>query len=107
MDDGVALSLKSNATRIRSPATVLLVNETDNEVPVPEAAFAVACTNEAAVAAVTVSNVEPTTDPDVALMVLVPAASAEAKPPAAIAAVAVVPEAHVTEAVRFCVVVSL
>jgi hypothetical protein len=59
------------------------------------------------VAAVTVSTVEPTTDPDVALMELVPAASAEAKPAALIVAVAVVPEAHATEAVRFCVLLSL
>ena len=59
------------------------------------------------VAAVTVSAVEPTTDPDVALMVLVPTATAVAIPPAAMVAVAVVPEAQVTEAVRFCVLLSL
>jgi hypothetical protein len=59
------------------------------------------------VAAVTVSTVEPTTDPEVALIVLVPTATAVASPPAPIVAVPVVPEAHVTEAVRFCVLLSL
>ena len=61
----------------------------------------------AGVAAVTVSTVEPTIDPDVALIVLVPTATAVASPPVAMVAVAVVPEAHVTEAVRFCVLLSL
>jgi hypothetical protein len=56
---------------------------------------------------VTVSKVEPTIDPDVAVMVLVPTATAVANPPAVMVAVAVVPEAQVTEAVRFCVVLSL
>jgi hypothetical protein len=59
------------------------------------------------VAAVTVSTVDPETDPDVALMELVPTPTAVASPPAAIVAVAVVPEAQVTEAVRFCVLLSL
>ena len=59
------------------------------------------------VAAVTVSTVEPTIDPDVALIVLVPTATAVANPPALMVAVVVVPEAHVTEAVRFCVLLSL
>jgi len=58
-------------------------------------------------APVTVSNVEPTTGPEIALMVLVPAATAVASPPAPIVAVASVPENHVTEAVRFCVLLSL
>jgi len=62
---------------------------------------------DCSVAAVTVSTVEPTTDPDVALIVLVPIATAVASPPAPIVAVAVVPEAHVTALVRFCVVLSL
>jgi hypothetical protein len=62
---------------------------------------------ETSVAAVTVSTVEPTTDPDVALIVLVPAPTAVASPPAPIVAVPVVPEAHVTALVRFCVVLSL
>jgi hypothetical protein len=62
---------------------------------------------DCSVAAVTVSNVDPTNDPDVALMVVVPTASAVANPPAVMVAVAVVPEAHVTEAVRFCVLLSL
>jgi hypothetical protein len=62
---------------------------------------------DCSVAADTVSKVEPTTDPDVALIVLVPTASAEANPPAVMVATAVVPDAHVTEAVRFCVLLSL
>jgi len=59
------------------------------------------------VAAVTVSTVEPATDPEVALIVLVPIATAVSSPPAVIVAVAVVPEAQVTEEVRFCVLLSL
>ena len=59
------------------------------------------------VAAVTVNNVEPTTDPNVALMVLVPIAAAVAKPPLAMVAVAVVPDAQVTEAVTFFVLLSV
>jgi hypothetical protein len=59
------------------------------------------------VAVVTVSTVEPTTDPNVALIVLVPTASPVARPPALILAVAGVPEAQVTEAVRLCVVLSV
>jgi hypothetical protein len=61
----------------------------------------------AGVADVTVSTVEPTTDPDVALIVLVPVATAEANPPVLIVAVAVVPEVHVTDDVKFCVLLSL
>jgi hypothetical protein len=61
----------------------------------------------AGVAAVTVNKVGPTTAPEVALMVLVPTATAVVIPPALMVAVAVVPEAHVTEAVRFCVLLSL
>jgi hypothetical protein len=62
---------------------------------------------DCSVADVTVSTVEPTTEPEVALIVLLPAATAVANPPALIVAVAVVPEAHVAEAVRFCVLLSL
>jgi hypothetical protein len=40
-------------------------------------------------------------------MVLVPTARVEAIPPALIVAVAVVPEAQVTDPVRFCVLPSL
>ena len=58
------------------------------------------------VAAVTVSTVEPTT-PSVALIVLVPTATAVANPPVVMVAFAVVPDAHVTEVVRFCVLLSL
>jgi len=46
-------------------------------------------------------------DPDVALIVLVPAATAVTNPPVLTVAVAVVPDAHVTDAVRFCVLLSL
>jgi hypothetical protein len=62
---------------------------------------------DCSVGAGTVNTVDPTTDPEVALIVLVPAAKADANPPAVIVAVAVVAEAHVTEAVRFCVLLSL
>jgi hypothetical protein len=59
------------------------------------------------VAAVTVSTVEPTADPDVALMVLVPTPAPVAKPPVVMVAVPGVPDAHVTEFVKFCVLLSL
>ena len=59
------------------------------------------------VAGVTVKSVEPLMLPEVALIVLVPAAKAVASPPAVMVAVAGVPDAHVTEAVRFCVLLSL
>jgi len=62
---------------------------------------------ETRVAPVTVSTVEPTTDPEVALIVLVPAATAVASPPAPIVAVAGVPDAQVTVLVRLCVLLSL
>jgi hypothetical protein len=58
-------------------------------------------------AAVTVSTVDPTIAPEVALMVLVPTATAVANPPEPMVAVAVVPDAQVTEAVKFFVLVSL
>jgi hypothetical protein len=59
------------------------------------------------VAAVTVSNVEPLMDDDVAVIVEVPTPAPEASPAALIVAVAVVPELQVTLDVRFCVVPSL
>jgi hypothetical protein len=59
------------------------------------------------VAAVTVSVVLPTMLPLVAEIVLVPAFSADAKPALVIVDVAVVPEAHVTLPVRFCVELSV
>jgi len=62
---------------------------------------------DCSVAAVTVRTVEPTIDPEVALIVLVPTATAVATPPAVIVAVAVVPDAHVTWPVRFCVLLSV
>ena len=58
-------------------------------------------------AAVTVNVVDPTTLPLVALIVDVPTFSVVASPPAAIVATVVVPDAHVTLPVRFCVVLSL
>jgi hypothetical protein len=59
------------------------------------------------VAAVTVSNVEPEIDDDVAVIVEVPTPAPVARPVALIVAVVVVPELHVTVLVRFCVVPSL
>ena len=61
----------------------------------------------AGAAAVTVSIVDPTIDPEVAPIELVPTATAVANPPVPIVAVVVVPDAHVTDDVRFCVLVSL
>jgi hypothetical protein len=58
-------------------------------------------------AAVTVNVVEPTTKPEVALMMLVPAATPVAKPPLEMVAVPVVPDAHVTEDVTFTVLLSV
>jgi hypothetical protein len=62
---------------------------------------------DCSVAAVTVSTVDPTIEPELALMVLVPTATPVASPPAVIVAVAVAAEAHVTEPVRFWVLLSL
>ena len=59
------------------------------------------------VAAVTVSKVEPEIEFRVAPMVLLPVLLAVARPPAAMVATPVVADAHVTEAVRFCVLLSL
>jgi len=59
------------------------------------------------VAAVTVSVVDPTTAPLVALIVDVPTFTAVAKPAALIVAFAGVPDAHVTLLVKFCVELSL
>jgi hypothetical protein len=59
------------------------------------------------VAAVTVSTVEPEIAPEVALIDEVPTPAAVAKPPAVIVATDVVPEAHVTLPVKFCVLLSL
>jgi hypothetical protein len=62
---------------------------------------------DTSVAAVTVSRVFPITLPSVALIVVLPAFSAEAKPTLLIVAVVVLEDAHVTLAVRFCVELSL
>ena len=59
------------------------------------------------VAALTVKVVLPTIEPLAALMLLVPAATPVARPPALIVAVAVVAEAQVTEPVRSVVEASL
>ena len=58
-------------------------------------------------AAVTVRTVDPWTGPDVAVIVLVPIAAALASPPIEIVAALVVPDAHVTDAVRSCVLLSV
>jgi hypothetical protein len=57
--------------------------------------------------AVTVNRVVPLTAPKVALIVLVPVPTPVANPPELIVAVPVVPEAQVTVAVRFWVLLSL
>ena len=62
---------------------------------------------DTSVAAVTVSVVDPLTLPLVALIVVVPAFSALAKPVALTVAVVVLEDAHVAVVVRFCVVPSL
>jgi hypothetical protein len=51
----------------------------------------------------TASVVFPVTVPEVAEMVVVPTATVVARPPAAMVAVAVLDDAQVAEAVRFCV----
>jgi hypothetical protein len=61
---------------------------------------------ETSVAALTVSVVDPETLPEVAVMVVVPAFNADARPPALIVPVAVLVEAQVTLLVRFCVLLS-
>ena len=61
---------------------------------------------ETSVAAVTVRVVEPGTLPNVALIVVVPAFTVVAKPVVLIVAAAVLEEAQVTLAVRFCVLLS-
>jgi hypothetical protein len=59
------------------------------------------------VAGVTLSTVEPVTLLNVAPMLLVPTPAAVASPPLVIVATLEVAEAHVAEAVRFCVLLSL
>ncbi len=59
------------------------------------------------VAAVTVSEVEPLIEPDVAVIVVLPCATLVANPAALIVATLVVPELHVTVPVRFWVVLLL
>jgi len=61
---------------------------------------------DTSVAAVTVNVVLPETLPLVALIVVLPTLSAEARPPPLIVAVVVLDDAHVTLAVRFCVELS-
>jgi hypothetical protein len=75
--------------------------------PAVTVGFAGVTAMDTSVAAVTVSVVLPTIPPLVAEIELVPAFSADARPPLLIVAVAVVPEAHVTLPVRFCVELSL
>ena len=69
--------------------------------------FAGVTAMDCSVAAVTVNTVEPLTAPEVALIVLVPTPAPVARPPLVIVAVEVVADAHVTDAVRFCVLLSL
>ena len=62
---------------------------------------------ETRVAEPTVSTVDPDTDPEVALITLVPTPAPVARPPAVMVAVEMVADAQLTEAVRFCVLLSL
>jgi hypothetical protein len=59
-------------------------------------------------APVAVSTVDPCIEPDVAVIVVVPLdATTVATPPVVIVATPGVPDDHVTDAVRFCVLVSV
>ncbi len=75
--------------------------------PAVTVGFAGVTAIDTSVAAVTVSVVLPEIAPLVALMVVPPAFSADAKPVALIVAVVVLDDAHVTLAVMFCVELSL
>jgi hypothetical protein len=61
---------------------------------------------DVSVAAVTVRPVDPLIAPEVAVMVALPVAAPVARPAAVIVAFALL-ELHVTEPVRFCVLLSL
>src|ERR1700722_16780689 len=76
-------------------------------VPLEIVGFAGVTAMDCNVAVVTVSTVEPLTVPRVALIELVPTPAPVAKPPAVIVATEGVADAHVTEPVKFCVVLSL
>jgi hypothetical protein len=58
-------------------------------------------------AAVTVRLVDPLIEPEVAVMVALPTPAPVAKPPAVTLATPALLEVHVTDAVRFCVLLSL
>lgn len=70
--------------------------------PLPTPEFAGVTAMETSVAAVTVNEVEPDTPLKVAVMVLVPAATALANPAVLMVATLVVPEVQVTFEVRTC-----
>jgi hypothetical protein len=76
-------------------------------VPLAIDGFAGVTAIEFSVGAVTVNTVLPLTAPKVALIVLVPAPTPVANPPALMVAVPVVPDAQVTVPVRFWVLLSL
>jgi hypothetical protein len=59
------------------------------------------------VAAVTVRPVDPLIAPEVAVIVALPVATPVARPAAVMVATPVLLELHVTDAVRFCVLLSL
>ena len=59
------------------------------------------------VAAVTVRPVDPPIPPEVAWIVVLPAATPVARPPAAMVATLALLELHAAEVVRFCVLLSL
>jgi len=75
--------------------------------PVASEAFAGVSAIDTNTGAVTVRLVEPPIAPEVAWIVVLPAATPVAKPPLVIVATAVFVELHVTELVRFCVLESL
>jgi hypothetical protein len=70
-------------------------------VPFAIEGFAGVTAIDTSVAAVTVRVVEPLMPPDVASILLVPAATAVANPPAVIVATLVVTELHVASPVKF------
>lgn len=72
--------------------------------PTPTVAVAGVTAIEVRVAAVTVKVAEPVIVPEVAVMVVVPTAIVEARPPLATVATDVEDEAQVAVLVRFCVV---
>ena len=74
--------------------------------PLAIAGFAGVTAIDCSVAGFTVRLVDPLTLPDVAVILLLPTATAVASPELLMVATLVVADAHVTELVRFCVLLS-